>query len=114
MKEKKTGMTIDELHDLTLEQKRDLDGLPYLMKERIDELGEDEREEIKQKIRGLCNLEDAMNFEKYPPMFQDYLRNEIHRILLIKYEDLNADVMGQKFLSNIFRFFIFKLNSIIE
>jgi hypothetical protein len=114
MKKEKTGMTIDELHNLSLEQKRDLDGLPDLVKERIEELDKESREEMKQKISELCNLDDATCFEKYPVLIQDGLKKDIHRILGMTYEDLSADVMGEKFLLNIFRFFIFKLNSIIN
>ena len=114
MKKEKTGMTMEELHDLTVEQKRDLDGLPYRVKERIEALDKESREEMKQKISGLCNLDDATCFDKYPPLIQDCLKKDIHRILEMTYEDLSSDVMGEKFLLNIFRFFIFKLNSIMD
>ena len=114
MKKEKIGMTIQELHNLSLEQKRDLDGLPDLVKERIEELDKESREEMKQKISGLCNLDDATCFEKYPALIQDWLKKDIHRILGMTCEDLRADVMGEKFLLNIFRFFIFRLNSIIN
>ena len=114
MKKEKTGMTMEELHDLTVEQKRDLDGLPYRVKERIEGLDKESKEEMKQEINRLCNLDDATCFEKYPALIQDLLKKDIHRIIGMTYEDLSADVLGEKFLLNIFRFFIFKLNSIMD
>ena len=109
----KKPMSIEELHDLTLEQKREIDSLPAQMKKRIDTLENGKREKINQQINGLSNLDDAIRFDKYPELIQDWLKKDIHRILGITYEDLSSDMNGEKFLLNILRFFIFKLNSLL-
>ena len=109
----KKAMSMEELHDLSLEQKKEIDSLPTQMKKRIDKLENGKREEIRRQISGLSNLDDATKFDKYPELIQDMLKNDIHRILGITYEDLSTDLNGEKFLSNLLRFFIFKLNSLI-
>ena len=113
MEKEKKAMSMEELHDLSLEQKREIDSLPAQMKKRIDKLEKENREEIRQKISGLSNLDDATKFDEYPELIKDWLKKDIHGILGITYEDLSADMNGEKFLSNLLRFFIFKLNSLI-
>jgi hypothetical protein len=112
--QKQTEQKLDPLTNLSIEQRKEIENLPYQIKERIDKLDERSREEIEKKITELCNLDDATNFEKFPRTVREWLEKDIERILGIPWKDLTSNVYGERFLSNTLRFFVFKLNTVIK
>ncbi|MEW6614909.1 MAG: hypothetical protein AB1401_05535 [Thermodesulfobacteriota bacterium] len=112
--QKQTDEIFDRINNLSMEQRKEIENLPYQIKERIDKLDERSREEIEKKITGLCNLDDATNFEKFPRTVREWLEKDIERILGITWKDLTSSVYGERFLSNTLRFFVFKLNTVIQ
>lgn len=112
--QKQTEEKFNPLNNLSMEQRKEISNLPYQIKERIGTLDERSREEIGKKITELCNLDDATSFEKFPKTIREWLEKDIERILGVTWKDLTSTVYGEKFLSNTLRFFIFKLNTVIE
>ena len=102
------------IKNLSMEQKREINNLPYQIKEEMEKLDKREREEIEKRIADLCNLGDATNFEKFPQTIRGWLEKDIERILEITCKDLTSTISGERFLLNTLRFFIFKLNTILN
>lgn len=102
------------IKNMTMGQKKEINDLPYKIKEGIEKLDESEREEIGKRIAELCNLGDATNFEKFPKTVREWLEKDIESILGITYEELISTISGERFLLNTLRFFIFKLNTILK